>query len=134
MHAATLPALQHRSVSRFQRPGRPVTNAAQGYRLGLPSTAHVSPAAATRNKNVNFLAHTHNPQFFVRLKLSLGAMELPWKFGGNRRSRSEVISKQTDRQAYIHTKKIIILDAFKCYRMTYKQTDATEHTTAPLRV
>jgi len=30
-------------------------------------------------------------------------MELPWKFGGNRRSCSQVISEQTN----IHTKKII---------------------------
>jgi len=34
--------------------GQPVANAAQGYRLGLPSIAHASPASAARNEKCQF--------------------------------------------------------------------------------
>jgi len=53
-NAAMLPAYPHRSVSCLQRRGQPVANAAQGYRLGLPSTAHALPADAARNEKCQF--------------------------------------------------------------------------------
>jgi len=47
--------------------GQPVANAAQGYRLGLPSTTHALLAGAAGNKDTNFLAHTHHPWGAVAL-------------------------------------------------------------------
>jgi len=44
-----LPGCTYHSVSRLKRRGRPVAHAAQGYRLGLLSTAHVSPAGVAGN-------------------------------------------------------------------------------------
>jgi len=72
MHAATLPARPHCSVSRLQRRGQPVANAAQDYRLELPSAAHALLAVAAKNENTNFLAPTHDFRIFLLLKLSLG--------------------------------------------------------------
>jgi len=53
MHC-TLPVSPHRSVSRLRRRGRPVSNVARGYKLGLLSTAHASPADAAKNEKCQF--------------------------------------------------------------------------------
>jgi len=54
MHTATLLYYLHHSMSCLHRRGRPITNAAQGYRLELPSTAHASPTSAARNEQCQF--------------------------------------------------------------------------------
>jgi len=48
----TLPARPHRSVSRLQRQGRLAAVANYGYRLTLPSTAHNSPAGASKKRKM----------------------------------------------------------------------------------
>jgi len=69
----TLPACPHRIVSRLQRRCWPVFNAAQGYRLGLPSAVvRASPDDAVKNEKCQFLALTHHPRQFFAPKIIPG--------------------------------------------------------------
>jgi len=69
MHAACLPIPQ--CITPPTARGRPVANAAQGYRLGLPSTAHASLAGAAKTKKKQFSDPCPRTPFLSR-KQSLG--------------------------------------------------------------
>jgi len=100
---STLPA--HNAVYRTSkvqgaRQDRPVANAAQGYRLRLPSNIHISPTGAAINEKCRFSAPYSRTPTFVCQNHFWGVLKLHWKFGGDWLNSFQVISEQTYRQTH----------------------------------
>jgi len=70
MHTAML-TCPHCSASHLQWWGQPISNVAQGYRLGLPTAIYASLPGAAKNKICKFSVPTWSPKFFA-LKNTLG--------------------------------------------------------------
>jgi len=90
----------HRSVSRLQWQDRPVANAAQGYRLGLPSTTHLASQCSKKWKMLIFCFYPWPRQFFVPQAIP----GVPWSYPEHLETIALLVPKLwANKHTYRHT-------------------------------